>query len=176
MKLANIAVLLFATVTIACGVDVNDPQAGYFDDHTDKSGTQNFNNMGSGTMEVNINYNNQTTQPTVVNTVVPAASSSANSTVGYLIAGMQIEYINGSLYGTNLNQVEVSCDIAYRSDAPNNGYFMDVRPNLSKYTTIYGKPNCITITSVNCTNSDFSSSGYGKTVDKWVGSQQLCQK
>ena len=59
MKLTNIAILLFATVTIACGVDVTDPQAGYFVDHQDKSVTQNFNNMGSGTMEVNINYNNQ---------------------------------------------------------------------------------------------------------------------
>lgn len=176
MKLANIAVLLFATVTIACGVDVTDPQAGYFDDHTDKSGTQNFNNMGSGTMEVNINYNNQTTQPTVVNTVVPAASSSVNGTVGYLIAGMQIEYINGSLYGTNLNQVEVNCDIAYRSDAPHNGYFFNVQPNLSDDTSIIGKTTCITITSVNCKNYDYSSSSYGKTVANWVGSQQLCQQ
>ena len=127
-------------------------------------------------MEVNINYNNQSTQPTVVNTVVPAASSSANSTVGYLIAGMQIEYINGSLYGTNLNQVKVSCDIAYRSDAPHNGYFMDVRPNLSDDTTIYDKSKCITLTSVNCTNSDWSSSSYGDDVANWVGHQQLCQQ
>lgn len=58
-KNINFAILIFATLTTACGVDVTDPQAGYFDDHQDKSGTQNFNNMGSGTMEVNINYNNQ---------------------------------------------------------------------------------------------------------------------
>ena len=136
MKRSNIAVLMFATLTIACGVDVTDPQAGYFDDHQDKSGTQNFNNMGSGTMNVNITNNNQTTQPTVVTTVVPSAAQSSFTT-GYLIAGMQLEYIGTSLYGTNLNNVPVYCSVAYRTNTPESGYlgdcFVGIKPNMNGY-------------------------------------------
>jgi len=173
MKRSNIAILLFATLTIACGVDVNDPQAGYFDDHQDKSGTQNFNNMGSGTMNVNITNNNQTTQPTVVTTVVPSASPSA-STTGYLIAGMQVEYIGNYLYGTNLNPEPVDCDVSYRSDAPHNGYFLSIgsgiKQNMSDSFYVGYDIQCITITSISCT-----SYSTHKEYSSWVGNQTICK-
>lgn len=173
MKRSNIAILLFATLTIACGVDVNDPQAGYFDDHQDKSGTQNFNNMGSGTMNVNITNNNQTTQPTVVTTVVPSASPSA-STTGYLIAGMQLEYIDNYLYGTNLTNEEVRCDISYRTNAPQNGILSNigsgVKPRMSDSFYVGYNIPCITITSVSCSNYNTS-----KEISTWVGNQTICK-
>ena len=172
MKRSNIAILMLASLTIACGVDVTDPQAGYFDDHQDKSGTQNFNNMGSGTMNVNITNNNQTTQPTVVTTVVPSASPSA-STTGYLISGMQIEYIDDYLYGTNLNSKAVSCDVAYRTNAPKNGLFHDfngIKPNMSDSFYVGNNIQCVTITSVSCNTWE----PY-KEMPRWTGNQTICK-
>lgn len=169
MKRSNIAILMLASLTIACGVDVTDPQAGYFDDHQDKSGTQNFNNMGSGTMNVNITNNNQTTQPTVVNNVVPSASQSASKT-GYLIAGMQFEYIDNYVYATNLHNVTVKCDVSYRANAPKNGYLDFVQSNMSDSFYVWTNDSCITITSVSC-NDYFKYNN----ISSWVGNQTICQ-
>ena len=171
-KNINFAILIFATLTTACGVDVTDPQAGYFDDHQDKSGTQNFNNMGSGKMEVNINYNNQSVQPTVVSTVVPSAAQSL-STTGYLISGIQIEYIDDYLYGTNLNSNAVECDVAYRTNAPKNGSFYGfngVKPNMSDSFYVGNNIQCVTITSVSCHTFE----PY-KEMPRWTGNQTICK-
>ena len=73
MKLANIIVVCFSTLTIACGVDVTDPQAGYFDDHTDKSGSQTYNNYGGSVTVIN----NQGSSYTVA-----SANAASNSQVG----------------------------------------------------------------------------------------------
>lgn len=187
MKKINLAILMLSTLTIACGVDVTDPQAGYFDDHQDKSGTQNFNNMGSGTMEVNINYNNQTTQPTIVQTVQPSTVQSndeqtirssttrVSNSSNALIAGIQFEYDGKKLYGTNLNTVAVRCDISYRTNVPKSGtlgsYGCTVKPNLNDYVEVsyYSDQECVTITFVSC--EDKSS----KEISSWLGNQTLCK-
>ena len=166
---------MFATLTVACGVDVTDPQAGYFDDHQDKSGTHTFNNTGSGKMEVNINYNNQSVQPTVVQTTQPSSTSESH-TNGVLIAGIQFEYIGNDLYGTNLNSVAVRCDVSYRTDVPKTGVLSDIgsgiKPHLSDNIYVaYNSPRCITITFVSCV--DYNSQS--KEISSWTGNQTICK-
>ena len=172
MKRSNIAILLLSTLTIACGVDVTDPQAGYFDDHTNKSGTQNFNNMG-GNMEVNINYNTQNNQPTVTNTIVPDAAMSSLSSTGYLIGGLRLEYIGKYLYGTNLNSKTVDCTISYRTDTPNTGYMFTIEKNTTDKIFLNGEQGeCIAITMVECkTSFDIQP----ETVSSWIGNQAICK-
>ena len=120
MKLTNIAILLFATVTIACGVDVTDPQAGYFDDHQDKSGTQNFNNMGSGTMEVNINYNNGSATTTSVSNDINTETTLPNTSYkSYFMT--DLEYVGIFKHSNG----------AYLVMKNNTKYYMSVSVNFS---------------------------------------------
>ena len=175
-KKINLAILMFSTLTVACGVDVTDPQAGYFDDHQDKSGTHTFNNTGSGKMEVNINYNNQSVQPSVVQTVQPTSTSETHAT-GVLIAGIQFEYSGNYLYGTNLNSAAVMCDVSYRTDVPQTGYlgdsFSGLKPHLNKSLYVgYNAPRCITVTFVSCV--DPTVYPY-KDISSWNGNHAICK-
>ncbi len=68
MKRSNIAVLLLASLTIACGVDVTDPQAGYFDKGTDID--QHTDNSQTITTTYNIDQSQHNDNSTSITTVV----------------------------------------------------------------------------------------------------------
>ena len=166
-------------VICACGgVDVSDPQAGYFDDHTDKSGTQNFNNNGMGTMEVNINYNNGSPSTTII----PSQQTVNTTAKNYIIDGISFELIDNYLYLTNLSDSKrLSCDISYRGITPETKYagmgIWDPQEVEKVYIGNNKKNSCIIITALICKEETKSSNGFTGIGDrsKWTGYSELCE-
>ena len=190
MKLTNIAILLFATVTIACGVDVTDPQAGYFDDHQDKSGTQNFNNMGSGTMEVNINYNNQdvltptytdittSNKPTI--SVPPSMFQTELTYIGITktASGVALVLKNNTEYKMSVKvNVMTSCSVNHkvaRDDTYTLTYNFDMYEQISKNVS-----NWYGVDTIECTGTILSiipTSSDNSNFQPWTGNYPISTK
>ena len=174
-KIKAIIFFCICMIMCACGIDVTDPQAGYFDDHTDKSGTQNFNNNGSGSMEVNINYNNDSPSTTIIPTRQTVNTTAQN----YIIAGISFELIDKYLYGTNISNNEISCTISYRGNTPKTTYMGNFGWKPQEVEDAYIgnniKNNCIIITAVICNDENYSSKTYMKEISNWSGYSELCE-
>lgn len=72
MKRSNIAVLMLASLTIACGVDVTDPQAGYFDKgtNTDNHVDNHVDNSQTTSTTYNIDQSQHNDNSTSITTIV----------------------------------------------------------------------------------------------------------
>lgn len=173
-KIKTIIFFCICMIMCACtGVDVTDPQAGYFDDHTDKSGTQNFNNTGSGSMEVNINYNNGSPSTTII----PSQQTVNTTAQNYIIDGISFELIDNYLYATNLSESKgLSCSLSYRGNTPesrNLGDFVWDSQEVEKtYIGNNIKNNCIIITALICQEK---SNYKVKDRSNWTGYSELCE-
>ena len=178
LNIRTTIILCIYLVICACGVDVTDPQAGYFDDHTDKSGTQNFNNNGMGKMEVNINYNNGSSSTTII----PSPQTVNTTAQNYIIDGISFELIDEYLYATNLTGSNgVSCNLSYRGKTPKTSYIGDTFTwDTYEVSTAYigtnKKDSCIIITALTC-NETTNVNGFTgiKERSSWTGYSELCE-
>ena len=178
LNIRTTIILCIYLVICACGVDVTDPQAGYFDDHTDKSGTQNFNNNGMGKMEVNINYNNGSSSTTII----PSPQTVNTTAQNYIIDGISFELIDNYLYATNLSESKgLSCSLSYRGNTPESKYLgsigiWDSQEVEKTYIGNNKKNNCIIITALICQEESNNKGIVGlKERSNWTGYSELCE-